>query len=57
MDEPKKTGKRMRPKWLDDVPLYIMALPGLLSTLIWGYLPLIGLVMAFQKLDLRKGIF
>jgi len=56
MDKTKKTQK-MRAKWTDDIPLYIMAAPALLSTLVFNYLPMIGLVMAFQKLDLRKGVF
>ena len=33
-----------------------MALPALLCVLIWSYLPMAGLVMAFQKLDLQKGL-
>ncbi|MEA4823368.1 MAG: ABC transporter permease subunit [Clostridiaceae bacterium] len=57
MDGQKKKEKRMHAKWTDDIPLYIMAAPALLSLLIFSYLPMIGIVMAFQKLDLRKGIF
>ena len=56
MDKTKKPQK-MHAKWTDDIPLYIMAAPALLSTIIFHYLPMIGLVMAFQKLDLRKGVF
>jgi len=39
------------------IPLYIMASPALIYLLIWSYIPLVGLVMAFQKLDISKGIF
>ncbi len=37
--------------------LYLMALPSLVLIFIFAYTPLIGLVMAFQNLDLSKGIF
>lgn len=37
--------------------LYIMSLPAFLALLIFSYLPMFGLVMAFQDLDFRKGIF
>ena len=57
MDKTKKPEKKMHAKWTDDIPLYIMAAPALLCTLIFHYLPMIGLVMAFQTLDLRKGVF
>lgn len=33
-----------------------MAAPALLVILIWSYMPMVGLVMAFQKLDLQKGL-
>ncbi len=56
MDKPKTTDK-MRPKWMDDVPLYIMAAPALICLVLFHYAPMVGLVMAFQKLDLAKGIF
>ena len=36
--------------------LYLMMLPGLLYLLINNYLPLMGLVIAFKKLDFSKGI-
>jgi putative aldouronate transport system permease protein len=37
--------------------LYIMSLPALIFLLIFCYAPMGGLVMAFQKLDISKGIF
>ena len=57
MDEPNKKNQKMRPKWMDDIPLVIMALPALLVTLIWHYFPMVGLVMAFQRLDMKRGVF
>lgn len=37
--------------------LYLMALPGILLIFVFNYVPLTGLVMAFQDLDYSKGIF
>lgn len=39
------------------LPLYIMALPGLLYLFINNYLPLSGLVVAFKNFDYAKGIY
>lgn len=38
------------------MPLYIMALPGFLYLLINNYLPMGGIIIAFKKLNFRKGI-
>lgn len=38
-------------------PLYIMLLPGFVYLLINNYIPMAGIVIAFKKLDFRKGIF
>lgn len=45
--------KDIRKNWM----LWLMALPGILFVIIFNYLPMIGIVMAFQKLDLSKGVF
>ncbi len=45
--------KEIKKHWI----LYAMALPAVLSQLIFNYIPMAGIVMAFQDLDLRKGIF
>lgn len=37
-------------------PLLLMLLPGSLILLINNYLPLVGIVIAFQKVDYRKGL-
>jgi ABC-type polysaccharide transport system permease subunit len=51
---------RSRLPWHKDVrrnwPLYLMALPGVLSILIFGYGPLLGLVVAFKDYDPFLGI-
>lgn len=39
------------------LPIYIMALPGLIYLFINNYLPLPGLVLAFKKFSAKKGIF
>ncbi|MFC5449845.1 ABC transporter permease [Paenibacillus aestuarii] len=38
------------------MPLYLMAIPGLLYLFINNYLPLFGIVIAFKNLDYTKGI-
>ena len=37
--------------------LHLMALPAVLALIVFSYLPMAGLVMAFQRLNLKKGIF
>lgn len=39
------------------IPIYIMALPGLIYLFINNYMPLPGLVLAFKKFNAKKGIF
>jgi putative aldouronate transport system permease protein len=41
----------------EDSALYFMALPTLIYLLIFCYLPMCGLIMAFQDLNITKGIF
>lgn len=45
--------KEFRKHWR----LWLMALPAILSLFVFNYVPMGGLVMAFQRLDFRKGIF
>ncbi|NMA94954.1 MAG: sugar ABC transporter permease [Clostridiales bacterium] len=40
----------------EDFPLYLMALPTVLYLVIFCYLPMVGLVMAFQDFNITKGI-
>lgn len=37
--------------------LYAMAAPAVIALLIFSYVPMVGLVMAFQDLDFAKGVF
>lgn len=40
-----------------ELPLHLMILPGSILILIFSYLPMFGLVMAFQKFSPRRGFF
>ncbi|MCL6457561.1 MAG: ABC transporter permease subunit [Gorillibacterium sp.] len=44
-------------KWLRELPLHMMVLPGLIFALVFSYTPLVGLVLAFQKFSPFKGWF
>jgi len=41
----------------EDLALYLMALPITVYLLVFHYAPMAGLVMAFQRLDIRRGVF
>ena len=45
--------KAFRKHWM----LYSMSLPAVILLLIFNYLPMVGIVMAFQDLDYSEGIF
>lgn len=45
--------KAFRKHWM----LYSMALPAVILLIVFNYLPMVGIVMAFQELDYSKGIF
>ena len=38
-------------------PFYVMALPGLIYLFINNYIPMTGLILAFERYDVRKGIY
>ena len=40
----------------EDLPLYLMALPTVVWLIVFCYAPILGLVMAFQDLNITKGI-
>ncbi|MCI3926992.1 ABC transporter permease subunit [Paenibacillus sp. TRM 82003] len=44
-------------KHLQEMPLHIMLIPGVILTLIFSYVPMAGIVIAFQKFQPAKGIF
>ncbi len=50
-------GRKLRIFKKRDVPLYIMAAPTVLYTLLFSYIPMAGIIMAFQKYNNGKGIF
>jgi len=41
----------------EDIPLYIMAFPVAAFLIIFCYLPMVGVVMAFQQINIAKGVF
>ncbi|WP_141692696.1 ABC transporter permease [Paenibacillus pectinilyticus] len=47
----------MSAEWRRGLPLYLMILPGLLFFLLFKYLPMAGLVIAFQSYNPFEGIF
>ena len=53
----KSFGQRLKKDFKDHWELYLMALPVVIYFLLFNYLPMAGIVMAFQKYSMRKGIF
>ena len=53
----KSFGQRLKKDLKDHWQLYLMALPVVVYFLIFNYAPMAGIVMAFQKYSMRKGIF
>lgn len=62
---PTKTGKPARPfflersmrrKWKKNVPLLILFLPALIYFIVFKYVPMGGLVIAFKEYNFREGI-
>ena len=49
--------KKSRYRLKREIPLYVMLLPGLIFFLVYRYLPMYGVVMAFQDFRLAKGFF
>lgn len=48
---------KRRSKFRRFLPVYLMALPGVIYLFINNYMPLPGLVLAFKNYSARKGIF
>ncbi|MEK3881719.1 ABC transporter permease subunit [Paenibacillus sp. PL2-23] len=53
----KKKPERMREKWSRTWPLHLMLLPAAIVTFIFAYVPMGGLVMAFQDFKPKHGLF
>lgn len=53
-----KTVKRKKKYWSfrQSLPIYLLALPGLLYIIINNYMPMFGIIIAFKKLNFAKGI-
>lgn len=51
-----KVKKKKKLRWKKIVPIYIMMLPAMLYFLINNFLPMFGIVIAFKKVNFRKGI-
>lgn len=49
--------KSLKKRIIRYLPIYIMALPGLIYLFINNYMPLPGLVLAFKKYNAKKGIY
>lgn len=45
-----------RRKFKNYLPFYIMAIPGLVYLFCNNYMPMFGIILAFKKLNIRKGI-
>ena len=53
----KKPAKKKAGNRIDNLQRMIMFLPGLILVIVFAYLPMIGVVMAFKKYNPNLGIF
>lgn len=51
-----KQKQKSKIKWKSAIPIYMMMLPGIIYMFINNYLPIFGLVIAFKKINWKKGI-
>ena len=47
---------KKKTRWKKYIPFYIMALPGIVYMICNNYMPMFGIILAFKKLDVTKGI-
>ena len=47
----------LRRKFFSQIPLYVMLAPAIVLVLVYSYVPMVGIVMAFQRVLPGKGIF
>lgn len=52
-----KTPKLTAAKFRQQIPLHLMLIPGVVIVFLFHYIPMFGIVMAFQKFVPAKGIF
>ena len=60
MDLEKKRKKKMifkQDKYVDNLEYILMTLPGFLCVLIFAYLPMIGIIIAFKNFNPNLGVF
>lgn len=50
-------GLRIKKDLRTNMPFYILMLPAVICFLLFNYLPMLGIVMAFKNFNYRKGIF
>ena len=53
----KEFGMRSRRRFWQEIPLFVMLAPAVVLVLIYSYAPMVGIVMAFQRVLPGKGIF
>ena len=49
--------EKRKGKFSQYLPFYLMALPGVIYLICNNFMPLYGMLLAFKRLDVRKGIF
>lgn len=54
MGSKRKAKKKIR--WSRFLPMYLLALPGFIYMICNNYIPMFGIVIAFKKLNVRKGL-
>lgn len=47
----------MKTKWRRELPLHVMILPGLILIVLFSYIPMAGITIAFQRFIPAKGLF
>lgn len=47
----------MKAKWRRELPLHVMILPGLILIVLFSYIPMVGITIAFQRFIPAKGLF
>lgn len=52
-----KSKEKKKFRWKRYLPIYLIALPGLIYLFCNNYLPMFGIIIAFKDLNFRKGIF
>lgn len=57
MTMPARPATKRRVRWKRFIPLYLMMLPGVAYLIINNYMPMPGLIIAFEKFKYTKGIY